>query len=101
MLFKISWSVDCENRVACWNAFGNMTPADDLVDAGEQINVIGRWHNLGGGGGICIAECTDASVLNSWMLNWAAICKISVEPVVDDADARSSIQSKPFFIKKE
>ena len=42
MLFLISWSVASENRVACWNAFGNMTPDDDLADAGDNINVVGR-----------------------------------------------------------
>ena len=100
MLFLISWSVANENRITCWNAFGNMTPADDLVDAGEQISVKGRWHHLGGGGGMCVAECSDAAVLNSWMLNWSPVCNISVQPVVEDVDARSALQSKPFFTKK-
>ncbi len=101
MLFLISWSVQSENRVPCWNAFGNMTPEDDLQDAGEHINVVGRWHKLSGAGGFCIAECSDASALNSWMLNWSPICDINVEPVVDDATARASLQTKPYFQKKE
>ena len=101
MLFLISWSVASENRVACWNAFGNMTPADDLADAGENITIVGRWHRLGGQSGVCAAECSDAAALNSFMLNWSAICDICVKPVVDDAVARSSLQGKPFFTKKE
>ena len=100
MLFQITWNIPSENRVACWNAFGNMTPADDLVDAGENIKVIGRWHLLGGGGGVCIAECNDASELNSWMLNWSPLCTLTVVPVVDDASARASIQTKPYFVPK-
>lgn len=100
MLFLISWSINSENRVACWNAFGNMTPADDLKDAGDNIKVVGRWHNMGGGGGVCIADCNNAADLNSWMLNWSPICEISAVPVVDDASARASIQTKPFFAKK-
>ena len=101
MLFLISWSVSSQNRVPCWNAFGNMTPEDDLQDAGEHINVVGRWHKLSGAGGVCIAECSNVSALNSWMLNWAPICDINVEPVVDDATARASLQTKPYFQKKE
>ncbi len=97
MLFQINWSVSCDKRVPCWNAFGNMTPADDVKDAGEHINVLGRWHNLSGSGGTCIAECSDAAHLNSWMLNWASICDITVRPVIDDATARAGLQSKPFF----
>ena len=99
MLFLISWSISCNNRVQCWNAFGNMTPADDLKDTGDNIKVHGRWHKFGGSGGVCICECDHPSDLNSWMLNWSPICEISVEPVVDDATARSNIQSKPYFQK--
>ena len=97
MLFLITWSVLSEHRVACWNTFGRMTPEDDLRDAGEGIRVVGRWHRLSGSGGVCVAECDDASRLNSWMLNWGAIWDISVVPVVDDSTARASIQGKPFF----
>lgn len=97
MLFLINWSVSSANRIPCWNAFGKMTPAHDLKDAGDSIKIVGRWHKLSGSGGMCICECSDVSALNSWMLNWSPICDISVEPVVDDAMARSNIQTKPYF----
>jgi hypothetical protein len=100
MLYLIKWNVACENRVNCWNAFGNMTPADDLVDTGASINIIGRWHKIGGTGGICIADASNLEELNTWMLNWAPICEISVEPVVDDASARTSLRSKDYFVEK-
>ena len=87
MLFQISWSVSSANRVACWNAFGKMTPTDDLKDVGDDIKMHGRWHHLSGSAGTCIAECDDAAKLNSWMLNWSPICD-SVIPVVEDATAR-------------
>ena len=98
MLFKISWSVNAPNRVDCWNIFGNMTAADDLKDCGENIKIVGRWHKLSGSGGTCIADCTDINALNSWMLNWAPICEISVEPVVCDEDARRALRTKHYFV---
>ena len=101
MLYLISWSIPIEARVQCWNVFGNMTPADDLKDAGEHINVVGRWHHLNGAGGVCICDCSDHAALNSWMLNWSPICEIKVEPMVDDAGARAALQGKPFFTPKE
>lgn len=97
MLFLINWSVASENRVACWNAFGKMSPEDDLKDAGDGIKVHGRWHHLSGSGGSCIAECDDSAKLSSWMLNWAPICDISVTPVVEDATARENIRTKPYY----
>tara|TARA_Y100001970_G_scaffold260403_1_gene342451 strand:- start:528 stop:857 length:330 start_codon:yes stop_codon:yes gene_type:complete len=101
MLFLVSWNISSENRVACWNVFGNMTPADDLDDSGEHINVHGRWHRLNGAGGVCVCETNNAAALNSWMLNWSPICEISVEPIVDDAGARAALQGKPFFQAKD
>ena len=100
MLFQISWTVDPANRVACWNAFGNMTSDDDLRDAGDHIKVLGRWHALSGSSGTCICECSDSAALNTWMLNWAPICDITVVPVVDDATARNSMVGKPWFNAK-
>ncbi len=100
MLFRISWTINPTNRVSCWNIFGNMTPADDRKDAGENIKILGRWHVLGGSGGTCICECESVVDLNSWMLNWAPICDIDVVPVVDDATARVSMHGKPWFVAK-
>ena len=100
MLYLISWSISQAARVDCWNVFGNMTPADDLKDAGDKIKVVGRWHRLSGAGGVCICDTDDHAALNSWMLNWSPICEISVEPVVDDAAARAAIQTKPYFQAK-
>ena len=100
MLFLISWKISAANRVACWNVFGNMTPEDDLKDAGPNINIVGRWHHLSGDGGVCVCDTDDSSALNSFMLNWSPICDISVVPVVDDASARASIQTKPYFQAK-
>lgn len=101
MLFSITWTIPTQNRVACLNAFGNMTPDDDLKDSGPDVKVVGRWHNLAGDGGVCIAECSNVVALNSFMLNWAPLCDITVVPVVDDATARQSVQGKPYFNKKE
>ena len=100
MLFSITWSIPSQNRVQCLNAFGNMTPEDDLKDAGEHVKIVGRWHHLNGAGGVCIAECSDSSALNSFMLNWAPLCDITVVPVVEDSVARESLQSKQYFVKK-
>ena len=100
MLFSITWSIPSQNRVQCLNAFGNMTPEDDLKDTGEHVKIVGRWHQLNGGGGVCIAECSDSSALNSFMLNWAPLCDITVVPVVEDSVARESLQSKHYFVKK-
>ena len=100
MLYLISWSISQAARVDCWNVFGNMTLEDDLKEVGDKIRIVGRWHRLSGASGVCICETDDHSALYSWMLNWSPICEITVEPMVEDADARAALQDKPFFTAK-
>lgn len=101
MLFQIVWKVMENKRVDCMNVFARMGPDDDAQDCGNEINVVGRWHHLSGSGGVCIAECASAEALNAWLLNWAPVCNIEVHPVVQDAEARANIQSKPWFIPEQ
>jgi len=93
MLFLIQWTVSTENESLAGMPFDS--PEDDIRETGEHIKVIGRWHKLGGSGSVCVAEASDLASLNTWMLNWSPICNINIEPIVDDAPARASIQSKP------
>ena len=101
MLFLIEWSIPSQNRVECWNNFGNMTPADDLRDCGDSIQVLGRWHRLSGAGGVCVCSTEDVTALNSWMLNWSPVCELSVTPVVEDSVARESLREKPYFQQRQ
>mgnify|MGYP003657669205 FL=1 len=92
MLYLISWSINHSARIDCWNSIG--TEWGDIKEVGDKIRIIGRWHRLSGAGGVCICESDDHSVLNSWILNWSPVCNITVEPMVEDADARAALQEK-------
>tara|TARA_Y100000813_G_C24041654_1_gene294871 strand:+ start:150 stop:398 length:249 start_codon:yes stop_codon:yes gene_type:complete len=78
----------------CYKAFSQMTPEDDLKDAGETIKIVGRWHAVGGGRGVCICETDSVESLTGWMVNWAGMCEIDVEPVIEDAPLRSVVSQK-------
>ena len=97
MLFLIEWTIPSQNRIECWNNFGNMTPGDDLLDTGDLIQIIGRWHHINGCGGVCICSTDNSEAFNSWMLNWSPLCDIKISPVVNDNTARESLQNKPYF----
>tara|TARA_B100001027_G_scaffold215481_1_gene189525 strand:- start:2112 stop:2417 length:306 start_codon:yes stop_codon:yes gene_type:complete len=94
MLYQISWSIYPEHKVACNKIFARMNEEDDKKDAGDKIRMVGRWHVLGGGKGVCICETDDDKALASWMQNWQGMCEITVVPVIEDEDARSIIRSK-------
>ena len=90
MLFIINWKIKPENRVSCLNAFGNMTPEDDLKDADPNIKIVGRWHYLTGDEGVCICDTNDSSALHTFMHNWTLICDIKVSPVMEDVGENAS-----------
>lgn len=94
MLYQISWKMYPDKKLECYKAFSKMTPDDDLKDAGESIKIIGRWHAVGGGRGTCICETDSIESLTGWMINWAGMCDINVEPVIEDATVRAVISQK-------
>ena len=94
MLYQISWSMYADKKVECNKLFAVMTPEDDVKDAGEKVKIIGRWHQLGGGKGVCICETDDDKALASWMQNWQGMCDITVYPVIDDKDTREILRAK-------
>tara|TARA_A100001015_G_C14623090_1_gene568668 strand:- start:360 stop:581 length:222 start_codon:yes stop_codon:yes gene_type:complete len=71
-----------------------MSPEDDAKDAGELIKIVGRWHSVGGGSGVCICESDSVDAVTSWMVNWAGMCDITVIPVVEDATVRKVVSEK-------
>lgn len=89
MKFLVSYSIHPEKRHQALQAFSQMTKADDLADVGDNIKLIGRWHDLTGGTGIAIIESEDAQALASWAVNWNHIMDLEVKPVIDDEEARA------------
>lgn len=94
MLYQISWKMYKDKKMDCYKAFSQMTPEDDAKDAGEEIKIIGRWHGVGGGSGVCICETDNVEALTGWMVNWAGMCDITVLPVVEDATLRKVVSEK-------
>ena len=83
-----------DKKMDCFKAFSQMTPEDDVKDAGDLVKIVGRWHTLGGGSGVCICETDSVESLTSWMLNWAGMCDIDVIPVIEDATVRKVVSEK-------
>ena len=94
MLYQISWKMYADKKMECYKVFSHMTPEDDANDAGELIKIVGRWHSVGGGSGVCICESDSVDAVTSWMVNWAGMCDITVIPVVEDATVRKVILEK-------
>jgi len=100
MLFLVEWSVKTQDRVAVWNAFGNMTQ-EDHRETEVNLKLISRYHKLAGDGGTCIVESESAKDIMVWAMHWSHLSEVKVQPVLEDVDTAECIQKTMFFEKKE
>ena len=63
MKFMLSWQLHAEAKMDALAAFSQMTPEDDAGDHGPDITIIGRWHDLPSGSGVCILESDSAEAV--------------------------------------
>ena len=94
MLYQITWNMFPDKKMECYKVFSQMTPEDDVKDAGDDIKILGRWHAVGGGSGVCICETDNMEALTGWMVNWAGMADLKVQPVVEDATVRKVVSEK-------
>ncbi len=79
MIFVTVYSFPPENRDACQARFkesGGMPPAG--------INLLGRWHAVGGLKGVHVCECDDAIAFAKWAQEWSDLLSIEIYPALDD-----------------
>ena len=89
MKFMLTWRIHEEQRHNALAAFAQMTEADDAMDLGSNIKLIGRWHNIAEFTGVAIYESEDPIAMANWALNWNSILDCEVSPVLDDQETRA------------
>ncbi|NNG17446.1 MAG: DUF3303 family protein [Gemmatimonadales bacterium] len=89
MKFLVSWRVHEDERHNTLQAFSQMTSDDDKADMGDNIRLIGRWHDLVQFSGLAICETDDPSAVHKWILNWNNVIDAEVTPVLDDEETRA------------
>lgn len=89
MKFMLTWRLHQEKRLDALKGFSAMTAEDDKADMGDNIRLIGRWHDLAGGTGVAIYESDDAVAMANWALNWTPVLDAVVTPVLDDEETRA------------
>ena len=88
MKFMVLWEVQEDKRLDTLKAFSEMTAADDAAELGENLKLVGRWHDLVGFTGVAICETDDPGAVHNWLLNWNGVINVEVRPVLDDAETR-------------
>ncbi|MET0849317.1 MAG: DUF3303 family protein [Pseudomonas sp.] len=79
MLFIVKWSINSENRNKAIERFlktGGAPPTG--------VQMLGRWHAVGGSSGFGVAETSDLVQIQKWMLEWNDVMKMEVLPALTD-----------------
>ncbi len=89
MKFMLLYKIHPEKRHEALKGFAQMSDADDKADMGEQIKLIGRWHDVAHSKGVAIFECDNTEAIYNWALNWNTALDVEISPVLDDAETRA------------
>lgn len=89
MKFLITWRVHDDKRHEAFRAFSAMTADDDRADIGENMRLIGRWHDLVSFTGAAVCETDDPAAVHKWILNWNEVIDCEATPVLDDEESRA------------
>jgi len=89
MKFMVKWRIHTDKRQAALAAFAQMTEEDDKKDRGDNIKLIGRWHDVSDGSGVAICESDDPMAMAHWALNWNSSLDIETRMVLDDDEVRA------------
>ncbi len=89
MKYLLCWRIHEDKRHEAFKAFSAMTAEDDRADMGENVTLIGRWHDLVAFEGALICETDDPTAVPKWILNWNHIIDCDVTPVLDDEETRA------------
>jgi Protein of unknown function (DUF3303) len=81
MKFIVKWNIPKGSVV---NAEQRFLKTGGAPPAG--VMMIGRWHGMSGGG-VLIAETSDAKALYSWLGFWDDLLEFETTPCLEDAEA--------------
>jgi hypothetical protein len=88
MKFTVKWNIPKGSVV---DAEARFLKTGAVPPAG--VKMIGRWHGMSGGG-VLIAETSDAKALYSWLSYWNDLLEFETTPCLDDAEAGEVLASQ-------
>ena len=88
--FVGTWKIMDRARVPCMTYFASMTKDDDVAELGN-VELLGRWSDIGTASGVCVFKAENYSDAVSWLYNWVPMATCTVKAVCDDNVAREII----------
>ena len=89
MKFMLTWQMHEGMLHETLSVFAHMTVEQEKALMGDEVKLLGRWHDLIRGAGVAIYEAKSAEALSAYALNWNKFMDLDIAPVVDDDDCRT------------
>ncbi len=89
MKFMVTWQLHPGKLHETLAKFAKMTAEQEQALGGNQVKIVGRWHDLVRGRGVAILETDNAKALSQYSLAWNQVMELDIAPVVDDGEART------------
>jgi hypothetical protein len=92
MKFLITWNIPHDQWIPVLKTFTSMS-SEERADAGEGVEIVGRWHDVVARTGVAIMEAKDVKAVQRYALRWNPFMDLTIAPVVEDEDAASVYRS--------
>jgi len=89
MKFMVTWKMHPGKLHDTLGLFSAMSPQEDEAARGDNIKMLGRWHDLTRGRGVAVFETENAEALSTYALKWNGVMDLDVSIVLDDDETRS------------
>ena len=89
MKFLITWQLHDDKIHDTLALFSQMTEDQEAALMGDDMRLIGRWHDLVRGSGAAIYESDSAEAISKYSLAWNKHMDLDISVVVDDAEAKA------------
>jgi hypothetical protein len=89
MKFLVTWQFHQGKLHETLSLFSQMSAEQEKALMGNQLTLVGRWHDLVGGRGAAVFESESAEALSAYALNWNKFMDLHIAPVVDDEETKA------------
>lgn len=89
MKFRINWRIEQDKWLPVLKKWTSMTK-DERADAGDEVKIIGRWHDMSSRTGVVICETSDLAALQCYVGRWNPYMEVDIAPVLDDEESAAA-----------
>lgn len=86
MKFMVTWKIHQDKRMDVLKHWCSLNE-DERSFVGDDVKLIGRWHNEAEFTGVAIFETNDCAALYLYLMQWNPYMDLDIAPVLDDDES--------------